>query len=87
MSKVTLVGKSKYDFVNDNGERVAGVKLHYVCYDERVEGNAALQKAIKRDHPLYNEACNLPLGQIDIQYGRKDAIEGFTVIKPFEGQK
>lgn len=84
MSKATLVGKSKYDFFNDKNERVAGVKLHIVCYDERVYGNAALQKSIKIDHPLYQEACDLPLGEIDIQYGRKDSVEGFTVIKPFD---
>lgn len=70
-----LVGKQKVDFYNDKNQHIQGVKLHMygyggLCY----EGVDALHQFIATDHPCYQKALEVPLGPVDIRYGRKNLV-------------
>ena len=72
---MNLVGKQKVSFTDQNtGVLIEGVKLHYTDYQENVSGMAALTKFIRTDHPLYQKALDIPLGEVEIKYGRRDSF-------------
>ena len=70
-----LVGKQNVDFYNDKNQHICGVKLHLtgfggMCY----VGIDAIHQFISTDHPCYQKALEVPLGPINIQYGRKNLV-------------
>lgn len=71
-----LVGKQMVSFTNrDTGELVEGIKLHCTGVENGVVGLAAITQFIKKDHPCYEKACTLPLGKINIIYGRRNSVQ------------
>lgn len=69
-----LVGKQYIDFVDKEGKRIQGVKLHLVVSDPKVEGRAAIAQFINYNSDLYSKAVNIPLGKIVIEYGYRGSI-------------
>lgn len=71
-----LVGKQMVSFPDrSTGELIEGIKLHYTGVENGVVGLAALTQFIRKDHPCYNKACNLPLGNFNIIYGRRNSVQ------------
>lgn len=77
---MVLVGKQMVDFTNRDGERVQGIKLHLNAPDQKVQGMACVNHFIKTDSSLYNTACDLPLGDVLIEYGYKGSIQGLVSL-------
>lgn len=75
-----LIGKQMVDFVNKDGERVQGVKLHLVGLDNKVSGRACINHFINKNHSLYDEFMSLPLGEVLIEYGYKGSIQSVTSL-------
>lgn len=69
-----LVGKQMVDFIDKEGKRIQGIKLHLVAPDPKVEGRASITQFIRSDSPLYNKAVDCSLGPIVITYGYRGAI-------------
>lgn len=72
---MNLVGKQKISFYDQQGQLIEGVKLHFTGYDNRVIGQAAMTQFIRTDHPCYDAALALKIGEFDIIYGRKDSVQ------------
>lgn len=75
------VGRQFVDFVNPQGERVQGVKLHLVGLDNRVEGQACITQFINVTSPLYNDAVSLNFGAVDIVYGQRGSVQSIRPSK------
>ena len=72
-----LVGKQDLSFTDrETNELIEGVKLHLVGVDQRVQGEAVMTKFIRKDNPLYPDAIAIPLGEVVIQYGPRDSVQG-----------
>lgn len=78
--KAKLVGKQLVDFTNNDGQRVSGIKLHIVGIDPRVRGEACITPFFNSDHPLVEVAANVPLGDINLDFGPKNSIVGIESI-------
>lgn len=76
-----LVGRQMVDFLNQEKQRVVGIKLHLVGLDDRVQGNAVFTQFINETSPLYSVACSLPFGPIMIEYGPRGKIQGICSVK------
>lgn len=70
-----LVGKQMISFRDNNGQMIEGIKLHFTGADDRVMGQAALTQFIRKEHPCYNAALQLEMGEFDILYGRNNSIQ------------
>ena len=71
-----LVGKQMVSFTDrSTGELIEGIKLHYTGVENGVVGLAALTQFIRKDHPCYDKACNLKLGNFNIIYGRRNSVQ------------
>lgn len=77
-----LVGKQYVDFKNDKGETISGVKLHFLCLDDRVVGQCAATQFISSSHALYNIACDMPLGDFEFIYGPRGKVMNIVLPKP-----
>lgn len=75
-----LIGKQMVHFYNDKNELVEGVKLHCIGLLDRVYGEACITHFVNINSPLYQQALDLPLGEIDIKYGFKGSIQGFVSL-------
>lgn len=75
------VGRQMVDFVNPQGERIQGVKLHLIGLDNRVEGEACTTQFINVTSPLYNTAVTLPFGEVDIVYGQRGSVQSIRSCK------
>lgn len=81
-----LVGKQIVDFTNkETGEIVQGVKLHYLCLDERVTGQSAETKFIRKDNSLYSKALDLPLGEFRFEYNDRGRLCGISTMEQLPG--
>lgn len=70
-----LVGKQVLNFTDKKtGELIQGIRLHFVAPDDNVKGQAAVTKFIRIDSPLYQKACDIPLGPFNIVFGRRDSV-------------
>lgn len=69
-----LVGKQMVNFKNADGQVVEGVKLHFLCDDDRVNGRMAATQFIGVNHAMYDKAVAMPLGEFDFTYGMKGKI-------------
>lgn len=74
------VGRQFVDFVNPQGERVQGVKLHLVGLDNRVEGQACITQFINATSPLYNDAVSLNFGEVEIVYGQRGSVQKIVSV-------
>lgn len=74
-----LVGKQDVSFTNDKGERVEGIKLHFLSEDERVLGRVASSRFFASSHALYARACALALGAFDLVYGPNNRVTDIIV--------
>lgn len=73
-----LVGTRDLSFVDQkSGELIEGVQLHYICPDDKVVGQAAMTKFIRKGTALYEKAKQIPLGEFTIIYGRRDSVQDF----------
>lgn len=71
-----LVGKQNVNFTNQQtGEVIEGVKLHFISPENNVTGLAAMTQFIRKDHPAYEKALDLPLGNFNIIYGRRGSVQ------------
>lgn len=74
-----LVGKQLVDFTNDKGERVLGIKLHFLCEDDRVDGRCAATQFIGSQHALYGQVRDMPFGKFGFTYGPRGKVVGITL--------
>lgn len=74
-----LVGKQMVDFKNDRGEAIQGIKLHFLCKDDRVDGEMAATQFINVTSSLYEVALNMAFGEFDFVYGPKGRIMDITL--------
>lgn len=73
---MNLVGKQMVSFTNrESGEFIEGIKLHFTGVETGVVGLAAMTQFIRKDHPCYEKACSLPLGNFNIIYGRRNSVQ------------
>lgn len=71
-----LIGKQCVSFTDrTTGELIEGVKLHFNCPDNGVVGLAAMTQFIRKEHPCYQKAMDLSLGDFNIIYGRRNSIQ------------
>lgn len=75
------VGRQFVDFVNPQGDRVQGVKLHLVGLDNRVEGQACITQFINVSSPLYNDAVSLNFGEVEVVYGQRGSVQSIRSCK------
>lgn len=71
-----LVGRQMVDFLDQNKNRIQGVKLHLVGFDNRVEGKACITQFINANSPLYSTAITIPFGPVVIEYGPRGSVQG-----------
>lgn len=69
-----LVGRQIVDFKNDKQERIQGVKLHFLCQDDKVVGKMAATQFISITSPLYDLAMKAPFGDFRFEYGMRGKI-------------
>lgn len=69
-----LVGRQYVDFTNDKGEKVEGLKLHYLCEDDRVSGRCAATQFFNKTSSLYKKAEVLPFGPFNLVYGPRGRV-------------
>lgn len=69
-----LVGRQVVDFKNDKGERISGIKLHFLCDDDRVSGRMCATQFISESHALYGKAQSMPLGAFSFVYGMRGKV-------------
>lgn len=79
-----LVGKQIVSFKNDKGELIEGVKLHFLCQDDRVSGKCANTQFINATSALYQKAVDMPFGDFNFMYGPKGRI--LDIILPSSGK-
>lgn len=78
---MNLVGKQIVSFTDrSTGELIEGVKLHFNCADNGVVGLAAMTQFIRKDHPCYQKAVELPLGEFNIIYGRRNSVQDIIAL-------
>lgn len=75
------VGRQMVDFVDRDGNRIQGIKLHLVGLDNRVEGEACITQFINASSPLYNNAVTLPFGDVFIEYGPRGSVQSISSCK------
>lgn len=72
-----LVGKQNLSFTDrETNQLIEGVKLHLVCIDQRVQGEAVMTQFIRKDNPLYPDAVAVPFGEVVIEYGPRGSVQG-----------
>ena len=76
-----LVGKQELDFDKD-GQRIKGIKLHYLCPDDRVVGKAVDTRFFRADSMLYPVACALEFGEFNFVYGPRNRVEEIVQALP-----
>lgn len=82
-----LVGRQDVSFLNDRNERVEGIKLHFLCDDDRVVGRMASTQFFGTCHALYGKACSVPFGLFDLVYGPRGRITDIIVPAVSESKK
>lgn len=76
-----LVGRQMVDFLDQNRNRVQGVKLHMIGLDNRVEGRACITQFINASSPLYGTAISLSFGPILVEYGPRGSVQAICSTK------
>lgn len=84
---MNLVGKQMVDFKNDMGEQVKGIKLHFICPDDRVFGQAAMTQFFNAGHALYDLAATMPLGEFDFAYGPRGRVVDIRLVEAPASEK
>ena len=74
MESVRVLGIQVVDFIANNGDRVAGTKIHYACKDENVDGMAAETVFIRKDSPIAIPAGIVPGGNAIMNFNRKGKL-------------
>lgn len=69
-----LVGRKKVNFVSNDGKKVDGVKLQMLVKDAAVEGMACDMPFIAADSPAYQQALEVPFGDVMVEYDRKGKV-------------
>lgn len=74
MKQNELVGKQSVNFKNEAGQTIEGVKLHFLCDDDRVSGRMAATQFIGVNHAMYDKAMSMPYGKFTFTYGMKGKV-------------
>lgn len=77
-----LVGKQDVKFTGNDGNMIEGIKLHILDKSEFVMGRMCVTEFLRVIHPCFVKAQGLPLGEINIMYGRKGVIVGIEAVEP-----
>ena len=78
--EVKITGVQVIDFTNQDGERIAGTKIHFAYKEDNVNGMAVDTVFVRKDSPISTDGLAPNVGAV-MHFNRKGKLTGLQVSK------